>query len=267
MVDPITAATFLLKYAPTLYSAIRPILFKDDSLAKLAKQVDQLLIRELRAAYTSIEYIKGASSADVRERHLQTAEAQLLNGIALGPNLTTAGKPNPYWVARAHFGLSLIHLVRQENNDALTMLLRAVIHDPIEAKDTFASQLWKDHVLPKCTDIYEDYQAEVNRLPEYKKRWWQLAWKLGWSFTKTYAVVGGVTTLAIMSRRYGAVSPLNNMVKKDDASREELIEEFLSIPNQKILDECLTESLRSRTVEVVTEMLDKHIEIIKQNKQ
>ena len=91
MVEVITLAmikTAAIKYGPSMFSVVKPLIFKDERLAILSGQVDQLLIRELCAAFRIIDGLHTTESEGMKARHLDQAERQLLNGIALDPTLT-----------------------------------------------------------------------------------------------------------------------------------------------------------------------------------
>ena len=121
-------AKLIVQIAPELLSTLKTLIGLnqgiENKLKNIENKLDNLVIREIQSAYKVIEGIRTINSEGMKERHLTDAESNLLRNISLDPSLITGGYYNYFWSGQAYYGLSLIALLRNENEDAARFLLR-----------------------------------------------------------------------------------------------------------------------------------------------
>jgi hypothetical protein len=167
-------AKLIVQIAPELLSTLKTLIGLnqgiENKLKNIENKLDNLVIREIQSAFKVIEGIRAINSEGMKERHLTDAESNLLRNISLDPKLITGGYYNYFWSGQAYYGLSLIALLRNENEDAARFLLQTFVISPRMARTTYSPKIYQQQFEPYCAGYFEKYNFEIKKVPEYNKQ-------------------------------------------------------------------------------------------------
>jgi hypothetical protein len=138
----------------------------ESALDRLARKADQLILREIKAAYEAIRVALTTDCDETREARLRFAEEHLLKNTSLDPSLETAGQPNAHWMALAHHGLALICARRDDQATAARHLLEMFVAAPREARRSLAPRLFTRCLKPRCGSAYRWHKKAVRQLQQ-----------------------------------------------------------------------------------------------------
>ncbi|MGB9940497.1 hypothetical protein [Methanosarcina sp.] len=99
-------------------------------LDSLIKTVDELYLREIRAAFESLSDAYITKNMETKGIRLHFAEKNLLKNSNLDKNLIIGGYPSTHLMALAHYGLSIICHLRNDDNIALKHILQTYRYSP-----------------------------------------------------------------------------------------------------------------------------------------
>jgi hypothetical protein len=137
----------------------------EKKLNELIKKNDQLITREIKASYESINDALLTSNVQTRVRRLDFAEDNLLKNIRLNPALSAEDKPNSYWICLSHFGLSIICTLRDDTYISCKHILHAFEYDGTLSKEIlpeFYSEMLEKRVKELESSWYQKKRREIN---------------------------------------------------------------------------------------------------------
>jgi hypothetical protein len=205
----------------------------DKHLSELIKKQDQMITREIKSAFDSINDAISTENEKTREKRLDFAEDNLLKNTRLDINLQTDEKPNGYWICLANFGLSFVCGIR---NDAIIGIKHLI--KSFEADATLAREIYPDFfatVLEKRTNEIDKkwYDANFKTINE-KDYSMDVFWKkAGAILTGAGAVVG-----AILLKTTAPMGSLTQEATKmgNEATTEILKEKALKSLNEERIE-------------------------------
>jgi hypothetical protein len=121
------------------------------------QQLGQLILREVRAAFDALEDAQRTTNVGTAMARLRFAEDSFLKNTRLDPGVMFGGVKPTIIMAMAHQGLAAICALRHDDEMAERHLLRLFMVDPRLARTELNPGLYDALFLPKCEDIYEDY--------------------------------------------------------------------------------------------------------------
>lgn len=131
-----------------------------ERLSKIQTSLDQLVFRELIAAYESLNDALVTDNQETKMNRLHFAEQNLLKNTGLNPALSTSNIPNSRLMASAHFGLAVICSLRDDDVMAATHFLRVYRSDPNYARIILLPNIYSELFKPKCSDLFAWYEKE-----------------------------------------------------------------------------------------------------------
>ena len=141
------------------------------TLGQLQAAMDQQITREILGAYEALANSVEATGEGTRHRYLDFAEQSFLKNTNLNPSLTTAGKPNSYYIALAYLGLSSICLVRDESRLAVRFVYSAFRFDPNECRSNHVPEVYEAAFKDHCTDIQSWHGGEMAKINSHDYAW------------------------------------------------------------------------------------------------
>jgi hypothetical protein len=98
---------------------VKCIADRQTNLKLLIQKTDQMILREIDAAFDALNEARNAPRASsFRNRRLTFAENKFLINTNLNKTLSTGNHPNTYWMAQAHYGLAVVCALRSEQKMA-----------------------------------------------------------------------------------------------------------------------------------------------------
>lgn len=140
-------------------------------LDAVQKQLVQLILREVKAAFDALEDAKRTTNVATATARLRFAEDSFLRNTRLDPSIMLGGFAPTAIMAMAHQGLATICALRHDHELAERHLLRLFILEPRLARTELNPGLYEALFRPKCEDIYEDYsRRDSDRRSRREKR-------------------------------------------------------------------------------------------------
>jgi len=132
-----------------------------DKINLTLEKIDELIIREMRAANTGLIDILSSGVYDTPL--LSKIESCYIANTGLSPVGSTGGKRNTQIIANAYMGLYIIGSLR---GDDKTLLVRYILHmfetrERVVRTDWFP-ELYQAVFLPKCSDIIRRYHSRLS---------------------------------------------------------------------------------------------------------
>jgi hypothetical protein len=256
----------IVKISPELLSLLKDVIRSNQDIEEkltaenLGKKLDDLIVREIQSAFLIIEGVNNINSEKMKERHLDEAERCLLKNISLDPTLVTAGKNNSHWSAQAYYGLSLIASFRKEELDASRFVLHSFVLCPSEARNRFAKPLYLNAFEPHCQDIFQSYESEIKRLPEYLAKANEIKWKLAKERMKWagYFAMGAAGFFMLSGpARNTSMMASSQTVKAVGQQIGRLERELSLVPTEESLKKDLEAKLDTKCRELATNLLSR----------
>jgi hypothetical protein len=132
----------------------------------LIQKSDQLISREIKAAYEALDDALITSNIKTREIRLNFCEENLLKNTNLDPGLTTGGFSNKYWMALAHNGLAFVCTLREDSNLAAKHLIKIYECDPRLARQKLLPELYVQLFQPQCKNVFDWHEKELKSINE-----------------------------------------------------------------------------------------------------
>ncbi|EFL52319.1 hypothetical protein DesfrDRAFT_0808 [Solidesulfovibrio fructosivorans JJ]] len=227
-----------------------------NEIKHIKKSLDQLILREMGAAFEAIGDAITAQNNETKEVRLRFAEDNLLKNTSLDPSLKTGDVTNKYLMARANHGLAYICALRNDFITASKHLLRIFIISPRDARENILPELYKQEFFPKCTNIIEWYDAELRALEEDS---WRGIRKAGrFSLSLTIKAAGVLTALAAQSGSIVKVRiPPHPIIKAAEDLSKEVWERSSDyhLPSRAELEEEFGNKIDNRCIEYAQSLL------------
>jgi hypothetical protein len=138
---------------------------RQSKLTLLLQKTDQMILREIAAAFEALNDAKNATRIrSTRNRLLTLAENNFRNNTNLDKTLKTGDHPNTYWMAQAHYGLAVVCALRSEEKMASDRILRSFIADARQARLELAPELYESMFVSQCRDIFAWHKSKADRI-------------------------------------------------------------------------------------------------------
>lgn len=143
-------------------------------LEEISGALDQLITREMGAAFQALAEAQATTREDVRASRLQLAEHLFLLNANLDARRETSAERNDHLIARAFSGLALASRFRGDEELACSYVLRAFEVDPRQARVDLFPETFKNFFVPLCADLFawlQDENAKIEaEMPALRKR-------------------------------------------------------------------------------------------------
>ena len=143
---------------------VKRIADTQSKLTLLLQKTDQIILRDIAAAFEALKDANATRVRSTRNRLLTLAETNFYNNTKLDKTLKTGDHPNTYWMAQAHYGLAVLYALRSDGKMASRHTLQSFVADARQARLELAPELYESMFVPQCRDVFAWHKSEVDRI-------------------------------------------------------------------------------------------------------
>lgn len=165
----------------------------EKNISVMLKKQDQLVTREIKAAFDAINDLLISNSEETIKQRLIFAENNLLKNTRLNTELTTEEKSNKYWISLSNIGLSFVCGLRNDIVIGVRHILKSFEANPQIAREIFPEFY---NIVFKRKILYQESKWEKWRIKWKEKAMDRFLDKAG-----KVSVVIGVGALSILLRK------------------------------------------------------------------
>jgi hypothetical protein len=134
-----------------------------DRLRIIQAQTEQLILREVRAAFDALDDGRRSKNTAIVEARLRFAEDSFLKNTRLDPTSTLGGLTTTAIMLLAHQGLATICALRQDHEMAERHLLQLFVLDPRSARNEINPILYERRSPARCSSSFRDDLITLRR--------------------------------------------------------------------------------------------------------